>query len=86
MTSMQRSKVRAISSNTEEKNGAFKVTITADEKSSDSESIGLVVQHTLSAYSDAHEQWILNSGVPYSLAQTPQLLPNFVQCPFESDD
>ena len=43
--------------------GAFKVTITADNKnSSDSESTGLVVQHVLSACSNGHDQWILDSG------------------------
>ena len=45
------------------KMGAFKVTITAeDENSSDSESTGLVVQHALSADSNARDQWILDSG------------------------
>ena len=45
------------------KMGAFKVTISADdENSSDSESTGLVVQHALSADSDAHDQWIFDSG------------------------
>ena len=45
------------------KMGAFKVTITAEnENSSDSESTGLVVQHALSADSNAHDQWILDSG------------------------
>ena len=45
------------------KMGVFKVTITAeDENCSDSESTGLVVQHALSADSNAHDQWIIDSG------------------------
>ena len=40
--------------------GAFKVTITAqDENSTDSESIGLMIQHALST---ARNQWIIDSG------------------------
>ena len=43
--------------------GAFKVTISAEDgNSSDSESTGLVVQHALSADSNAHDKWILDSG------------------------
>ena len=39
------------------------MTITAeDENCSDSESTGLVVQHALSADSNAHDQWIIDSG------------------------
>ena len=47
------------------KMGAFKVTITAEEgNSTDSESVGLVVQHALSAESAicARDRWILDSG------------------------
>ena len=51
--------------------GAFKVTITADnENSSDSESTGLVVQHVLSACSNGHDQWILNSGATCHMCNT----------------
>ena len=45
------------------KTGAFKVTIFAqDDDSSDSEDIGLVAQHALSAGSIAQDHWILDSG------------------------
>ena len=45
------------------KMGAFKVTISAEgENSSDSENTGLVVQHAMSADSNAHDQWIFDSG------------------------
>ena len=45
------------------KMGLFKVTITAeDENCSDGESTGLVVQHALSADSNTHGQWIIDSG------------------------
>ena len=45
------------------KMGAFKVTISAhDGNSTDSESTGLLVQHALSADSDARDQWIFDSG------------------------
>ena len=45
------------------KMGVFKVTITAeDENCSDGKSTGLVVQHALSADSNAHDQWIIDSG------------------------
>ena len=55
--------IKPVQVKTKTKTGAFKVTITAeDENSSDSESTGLVVQHALSADSNAHDQWILDSG------------------------
>ena len=38
------------------------MTITDDENCSDGESTGLVVQHALSADSNAHDQWIIDSG------------------------
>ena len=62
--SLQRSKVKPNQSKPRRKpKRAFKVTITAeDENSSDSESTGLVVQHALSADSNVHDQWILDSG------------------------
>ena len=45
------------------KTGAFKVTIVAqDDDSSDSEDIGLVAEHALSAGSTAQNHWILDSG------------------------
>jgi len=44
------------------KMGAFKVTITEDNDSTDSESTGLVVQHALSSEVNAHDRWILDSG------------------------
>ena len=42
--------------------GAFKVTITEDDNSTDSESTGLVVQHALSSECNAHDQWIIDLG------------------------
>ena len=44
------------------KMGAFKVTITEDDKSTDSESTGLVIQHALSSECNARDQWIIESG------------------------
>jgi len=42
--------------------GAFKVTKTEDNNSTDSEGTDLVVQHALSSESNAHDRWILDSG------------------------
>ena len=45
------------------KMGVFKVTITSeDENCSNGESTGLVVRHALSADSNSHDQWIIDSG------------------------
>jgi len=60
------------------KTGAFKVTITAeDENSSDSESTSLVVQHALSADSNARNQWILDSGATCHMCNSESMLAIF---------
>ena len=53
---------RSVQVKKKSKMGAFKVTITEDDNSSDSESTGLVMQHALPSECSARDQWILDSG------------------------
>ena len=59
------------------KMGAFKVTFTQDDDSTDSESTGLVVQHALSSECNAPNRWILDSGATCHMCNQETLFSDF---------
>ena len=59
------------------KMGAFKVTFTQDDDSTDSESTGLVVQHALSSKYNATNRWILDSGATCHMCNQEILFSDF---------
>ena len=59
------------------KMGAFKVTFTQDDDSTDSESTGLVVQHALSSKYNAPNCWILDSGATCHMCNQEMLFSDF---------
>ena len=59
------------------KMGAFKVTFTQDDDSTDSESTGLVVQHALSSKYNAPNRWILDSGATCHMCNQEILFSDF---------
>ena len=59
------------------KTGACEVTITAqDDKTSENESAGLIVQHALSVESVTNDQWILVSGATCHMCNNKDLFIN----------
>ena len=58
---------------------AFKVTITPDDESTDSESTGLVVQHALSVGPDVRNQWIIDSGATCHMCNQKDLFTELEQ-------
>ena len=57
--------------------GAFKVTVTQDDDSTDSESTGLVVQHALSSEYNARDRWILDSGATCHMCNQETLFSGY---------
>ena len=59
------------------KMGAFKVTVTQDDDSTDSESTGLVVQHALASEYNARDRWILDSGATCHMCNQETLFSGY---------
>jgi len=71
-----RSQTRPVQVKKRTKTGAFKVTITEDDNSTDSEGTGLVVLHALSSEYNAYDRWILDSGATCHMCNQKVLLSN----------
>ena len=53
------------------------MTITEDDNSTDSESTGLVVQHSLSSECNMRDQWIIDSGATCHMCNQEMLFCHY---------